>query len=182
MPALALSLDAAAIALAQVAAASAERQARLKTERLSGLPAGLSPLGVTGSGLAPLSKTAQALTVEIRHLAAPLSIMPTIGADGVEDDSTGATHAALRLREQLQRMWLVAAIELIVAAQAVDLVAGGRAEFLGAGTAAAFAVVREWVDTLWEDRPVGPDVERLAAQALTGGELLERVRAAVTFA
>ena len=67
--------------------------------------------------------------------------MPTIGADGVEDDSTGATHAALRLREQLQRMWLVAAIELIVAAQAVDLAAGGPgASFLGAGTAAAFAV------------------------------------------
>jgi histidine ammonia-lyase len=182
VPALALALDAVAIALAQVAAASAERQARLKTERLSGLPPGLSPLGVTGSGLSPLSKTAQALTVEIRHLAAPLSIMPTVGADGVEDDSTGATHAALRLREQLHRMWLVAAIELIVAAQAVDLAADGRAEFLGAGTAAAFAVVREWVDTLSEDRPVGPDVERLAAQALTGGDLLERVRAAVALA
>jgi histidine ammonia-lyase len=179
VPALALALDAAAIALAQVAAASAERQARLKTERLSGLPAGLSPLGLTSSGLSPLSKTAQALTMEIRHLAAPLSIMPTIGADAVEDDSTGATHAALRLREQLQRMWLVAGIELIVAAQAVDLAAGGRPEPLGAGAAAAFAVVREWVDTLSEDRPVGPDVERLAAQALTGGEMLERVRAAV---
>jgi histidine ammonia-lyase len=129
--------------------------------------------------LAPLSKTAQALTVEIRHLAAPLSILPTIGADAVEDDSTGATQAALRLREQLERMWLVAAIELIVAAQAVDLVADGRAEFLGAGTAAALAGVREWVETLGEDRPVGPDVERLAAQALTGGELLDRVQAAV---
>jgi histidine ammonia-lyase len=76
-------------------------------------------------------------------------------------------------------MWLVAGIELIVAAQAVDLAAGGRPEPLGAGAAAAFAVVREWVDTLSEDRPVGPDVERLAAQALTGGEMLERVRAAV---
>ena len=43
VPALALALDAAAIALAQVAAASAERQARLKTERLSGLPGGAVP-------------------------------------------------------------------------------------------------------------------------------------------
>ena len=179
VPALALALDATAIALAQVAAASAERQARLKTERLSGLPAGLSPRGRTSSGLAPLSKTAQALTLDIRHLAAPLAVHPTVGADGVEDDSTGATHAALRLRDQLERMWLLAAIELIVAAQAVDLIAGGRAEVLGAGTAAAFAEVREWVETLGEDRPVGPDVERLAAQALSGGQLLHRVRAAV---
>jgi histidine ammonia-lyase len=179
VPALALALDATAIALAQVAAASAERQARLKTERLSGLPPGLSPHGVTSSGLAPLSKTAQALTVEIRHLAAPLSIMPTVSSDAVEDDSTGATQAALRLRDQLQRMWLVAAIELIVAAQAVELAAGGRPECLGAGTAATFAVVREWVEALDEDRPVGPDVERLAGHALAGGELPARVHAAM---
>jgi histidine ammonia-lyase len=139
----------------------------------------LSPRGLTSSGLAPLSKTAQALTVEIRHLAAPLSIMPTISSDAVEDDSTGATHAALRLRDQLERMWLVAAIELIVAAQAVDVAQGGLRERLGVGTAAAYAVVREYVETLGEDRPVGPDVERLAAGALADGELLARVRGAV---
>ena len=179
VPALALALDATAIALAQVAAASSERQARLKTERLSGLPSGLSPSGQISSGLSPLSKTAQALTMEVRHLAAPLSIMPTIGADSVEDDSTGATHAALRVREQLERMRLLAAIELIVAAQAVDLAIGGRAESLGAGTGAAYTAVREWVTVLNEDRPVGPDVERLTAELLVGGELLARVGAAV---
>lgn len=176
VPALAMALDATAIALAQVAGASAEREARLKTERLSGLPGGLTPRSVTSSGLWPLTKTAQALAVEIRHLAAPLAINPTIGADGVEDDSTSATHAALRLRDQLERMWLLAAIELIVAAQAVDLAAADR---LGAGTAAAWAVVREWVDPLDEDRPVGPDAQRLAVRALAGGQLLERVRGAV---
>jgi histidine ammonia-lyase len=189
VPALALALDATAIALCQVAATSSERQARLKTERLSGLPTGLSPIGQISSGLSPLSKTAQALTMEIRHQAAPLSIMPTIGADSVEDDSTGAAHAGLRVRDQLERMRLLAAIELIVAAQAVDLVVDGRAEALGAGTvdgraeslgagtAAAFAAVRESVATLDDDRPVGPDVERLAAEWLAGGQLLERVRA-----
>jgi histidine ammonia-lyase len=188
VPALAMALDATAIALCQVAATSSERQARLKTERLSGLPSGLSPTGQISSGLSPLSKTAQALTMEIRHLATPLSIMPTIGADSVEDDSTGATHAALRVRDQLERMRLLAAIELIVAAQAVDLAVGGPSgspavggpsDSLGAGTAVAFAAVREWVAVLEDDRPVGPDVERLAAQALVGGQLLERVHAAV---
>jgi histidine ammonia-lyase len=182
VPALAMALDATAIALSQVAATSAERQARLETERLSGLPSGLSPTGQISSGLSPLSKTAQALTVEIRHLAAPLSIMPTIGADSVEDDSTGAAHAALRVREQLERMRLLAAMELVVAAQAVDLAVGGRAESLGAGTAVAFAAVREWVDVLGEDRPVGPDVERLSAELLVHGQLLDRVRVAVRVA
>jgi histidine ammonia-lyase len=177
VPALALALDATAIALAQVAATITERQARLKAERLSGLPDALTTHGLTSSGLAPLTKTAQALTVEIRHLASPLAILPTIGADGVEDDSTGAAHGALRVRSQLERMWLLVAIELLVAAQAVDLAAPAR---LGGGTGVAYAVVREWVAPLGEDRPIGRDVERLAARALVGGELLARVDATVT--
>jgi histidine ammonia-lyase len=176
VPALAMALDATAIALSQVASVSSERQARLKTERLGGLPSGLSPTGRISSGLNPLSKTAQALSIEIRHLAAPLSITPVIDADSVEDDSTGATHAALRVREQIERLRLLAAVELIVAAQAVDLVAPSS---LGAGTAIAFAAVREWVDVLGEDRPVGQDVGRLATGLLTDGQLVQRVRAAV---
>jgi histidine ammonia-lyase len=176
VPALAMALDATAVALAQVAAAAGERQARLKTERLSGLPAGLTTAGTTGSGLAPLSKTAQALTLDIRHLAAPLAIHPTVGADGVEDDSTGSLQAALRLREQLERLRLLVAVELLVAAQAVDLAAPAR---LGAGTAAAHRCVRSLVDPMPADRPVGPDVQRLADGALAGGALLGAVRQAV---
>ncbi len=176
VPALALALDAVAIAVAQVATAVAERQARLKSSRLSGLAANLVTGGATHSGFAPLSKTAQALKLEIRHLAAPLAIHSTVGADGVEDDSTGATQAALRLRDQLQRLRLVIAVELVVAAQAVELAAPER---LGAGAAAALACVRELVAPLTEDRPLGPDVERLEAGALAGGEMIARVRAAV---
>ena len=176
VPALAMALDATAVALAQVAAAASERQARLKTERLSGLPAGLSAGGITGSGLAPLSKTAQALTLDIRHLAAPLAVHPTVGADGVEDDSTGSVQAALRLREQLDRLRLLVAVELLVAAQAVELASPAR---LGAGTAAAQRCVRSLVAPLGEDRPVGPDVQRLADDALATGALLAEVRQAV---
>jgi histidine ammonia-lyase len=165
-----------AIGVTQVAAAAAERQSRLKTERLSGLPPGLAPSGTTHSGLAPLSKTAQSLTLEIRQRAAPLAIHPTVGGDGVEDDSTGSLQAGLRVREQLERLRLLIALELLVAAQAVDL--AGVAQ-LGAGTAAAQRCVREVVEQVTEDRPVGPEVERLAAGALGTGELLAQVRAAV---
>jgi histidine ammonia-lyase len=176
VPGLALALDATALGIAQVAAAATERQSRMKTERLSGLPATLGAEGVTGSGLAPLGKTAQALTVEIGHLAAPLSVFGTVGADGVEDDSTGAVQAALRVREQLEKLRFVVAIELIVAAQAVDLV---RPDRLGCGTEAAFKFVRELVTPLTEDRAVGPDVERLASGALASGTLLAAVRNAL---
>jgi len=53
----------------------------------------------------------------------------------------------------------VVAIELVAAAEAVDLV--GR-EPLAAGTRAAHDAIRRLVPPLVEDRPLGDDVERLA--------------------
>ena len=75
--------------------------------------------------------------LEIRHRAAPVAIHSLVSGDGVEDDSTGAAQAALRLVEQLTRLRLLVAAELIVAAQATELAAPDR---LGAGTAEASAL------------------------------------------
>ncbi len=176
VPALALALDATAIAIAQVASAVAERPSRLKTARLSGLPANLVTGGPTHSGVAALSKAAQSLMIEIRQLASPFSIHSTVGADGVEDDSTAATQAALRVRDQLERLRRLIAVELVVAAQAVELAAPDR---LGAGTEVVQRCVRQLVTPLGDDRPLGPEVERLAAGALASGRLQAAVRAAV---
>lgn len=163
VPALALALDATAIAVAQVGGPLCERPARLRTARLSGLPGGLVGIsdGATRSGIAPLHKTSQALLLELRHLAAPLAIHSMVGADGVEDDSTGAAQAALRLHDQLDRLALMIAVELVVAAQAVDLAAPAR---LGAGTAELQRRVRELVAPLDDDRALGAEVERVARE------------------
>jgi histidine ammonia-lyase len=176
VPALALALDSVAIALAQVAAPMAERQARLKTARLSGLEHNLTTESAARSGLGPLSKTADALVIEIRHAAAPFAVHPAVGSDGVEDDSTGAVQAALRVHVQLARLRRLIALELVVAAQAVTLASPPR---LGAGTEAAYATVRETVAALGEDRPLGPEVERLSWEALATGRLMERVHEAI---
>jgi histidine ammonia-lyase len=181
VPALAMAFDAAAIAITQVAAIITERQARLKDARLTGLPenlAGSDPSHPSRAGMAPLTKTAQALTLEIRHRAAPVSVYSAVGTAGVEDDSTGAAQGALRLGEQLERLRLLVALELLVAAQAVD---AAGVERLGVGTEAAYRCVRETVAELDDDRALGPDVARLAAVALgPGRELLRRVDAAVS--
>jgi histidine ammonia-lyase len=175
-PALALALDATAIALAQTAAQVAERPARLATERLSGLPANLSLDGNGRSGIAALLKSAQALAVEIRHLAAPFAIDPSFGADGVEDDSTNAAAAAMRLDAQLQLLGRLIALELVCAAQAVDLAAPVG---LGRGTAVAHACVRQLVAPLGDDRALGADVERVWRGLVVTGVLRERVLEAV---
>ena len=175
-PALALALDACAIAVAQAAGPASERPARLATDRLSGLPANLTREGEGRSGVAPLLKTSQSLVVDIRHLASPLAADPRFGADGVEDDSTNAAAAALRLEAQLGLLERVVAVELVCATLAVDLAAPER---LGRGTAAAHAAVRELVPPLADDRPLGGEVERVAHALVASGGLQERVREAV---
>lgn len=187
-PALALALDAVAIACAQVAHAVAERQSRLKEARMSGLRQNLvaldPELASSRAGVGPLSKTALALVLEIRHLAAPAAIHAMVTSDGVEDDSTGALQAALRLGESLTRLRLLVALELLVAAQAVDVAGLTRRESrsdpahpLGAGTGEAHRCVRELVPPLREDRALGVEVERLERGLLADGTLVHRVGA-----
>jgi histidine ammonia-lyase len=176
VPALSLALDAVAMAVAQAASLASQRFSRLISGRVSGLPDNLTSYGAAHSGFAAVEKTAQALTSEIREQAAPRSLDPAIGAGGVEDDSTGAVAGALRLGAQLERFRLLVALELVAAAQAVDL---AQPDWLGAGTAAAHAAVRRLVSFLDEDRVLGPDIERVAAEALATPALLRSVREAL---
>jgi histidine ammonia-lyase len=174
-PALALALDTLALALAQVAGLMLSRAVKLLTERLSGLPANLTTKGPTRSGFAPLLKSGEALNAEIRHLANPVPVEPRWTADGVEDDITNAPLAGKKAAEILARLRLLCAMELIVAAQAVEL---AKVERLGRGGAIAQAMVRRIVPPLDEDRPTGADVERVDRDLLANGELLARLRAA----
>jgi histidine ammonia-lyase len=120
--------------------------------------------------MAPLLKVADALAAEIVHGAAPATLASFSGTDAVEDAATGAPLATMRLSGLLERFRLLTALELVVAAQAVDL---AQVEQLGAGTSAIHAVVRELVEPMLTDQPLGGDVERVAAE-------LARVRDAAT--
>ncbi len=175
-PALALGLDTLAMALAQVAALSVSRGVALLVERLSGLPATLSPQGLSRSGMAPLLKTAEALLAEVRHLAQPVPHDLRWPADGVEDDITNAPLAARKAGDIVWRLRQILAIELMVAAQAVDL---AEPPSLGRGTEIAHDLVRSVVDALDDDRPLAPDVVALDEALLASGRLLEAVRQSV---
>ncbi|MDJ0983029.1 MAG: aromatic amino acid ammonia-lyase [Kiloniellales bacterium] len=175
-PALALGLDTLAMALAQVAALSVSRSVALLIERLSGLPGTLSPQGISRSGMAPLLKTGEALLAEVRHLAQPVPHDLRWPADGVEDDITNAPLAARKAGDIVWRLRQILAIELMVAAQAIDL---AEPPSLGRGTEVAHDLVRSVVDTLDEDRALAPDVVTLDEELLTSGRLLEAVRQTV---
>jgi histidine ammonia-lyase len=124
------------------------------------LPANLIAGDGSSSGFAPLAKTGQALMAEIRLLAQPASIDPRMGAEGVEDDSSNAPLAVRKLVDMIERMRPLLAIEMIEAAQAIDL---RRPPRLSHAAERTYALVRSLVPPLEADRPLGAEVERVAS-------------------
>jgi histidine ammonia-lyase len=167
VPALALALDTAAIALAQSTSLATERVIRFMSPAFTDLPLQLTRRGPAHSGFATLQKTMTALWSEIRMRANPASLDFLPVSEGVEDHATMALGAVERLADMLDRIRYVVAIELLVAAQAIDLRGLPPAD-LGVGTRAAYASVREISPMLDDDRPLGPDVDAIAARIPTG--------------
>ncbi|OGB88714.1 MAG: histidine ammonia-lyase [candidate division NC10 bacterium RIFCSPLOWO2_12_FULL_66_18] len=175
VPALALGFDLLGLALAQVASLATGRVIQLMSPAASGLPLFLSPYGGTRTGFATLQKTLTALRAEIRHLANPASLDFLPVSEGVEDHATMAPLTVRKAGEIVAGLTAILAIELMVAAQAVDLRDSLR---LGRGTRTAYTVLREVVQPLDEDRVIGPDVERIQ-ELITSGRFLAAVRSAL---
>jgi histidine ammonia-lyase len=169
---LALALDYAKLAVAELGSISERRIALLVDPRLNG---GLSPFLATSpgveSGMMIYQYTAAALASEHKVLAHPASVdsIPTSAnqEDHVSMGSISARHARLVL-DGVQR---IVSIELIVAAQALDLRLASMSEGVGAappspgvGVAEAQRRIREHVAHLDRDREPGRDLA--AAYAL----------------
>ncbi|WP_395680689.1 histidine ammonia-lyase [Inquilinus sp.] len=163
---LALAFEALGAALARAAAISAARIVKLMSPASSDLPRFLAPVPDGSTGYGPTQKTAAALLAEIGHLAAPMPVAVLPVADGVEDYATMATATVDKTAGIVDRLRLLAALELIVAAQAVDL-RGTVA--LGSGTAAILTAVRILVPRLEADRPAAPDIVTVAELIASGG-------------
>jgi len=172
---LAAALDFARIALAPVVTSANERMVKLLQAPFSGLPAGLAAIaGSADDALSELATSGQAITVEARTLAHPVSyeLASSVKGDGIEDRATMAPLSARRLADMIRLCARVAAIELVVAAQAIDLRAlhgpNGRGE-LGLGTGRAYRMIRELVPFTPADGTLPADLEPLVDLVSRGG-------------
>lgn len=159
---LALGFDALGLSLAQIALLCVERCQRLYSPAYSGLPLQLTRRGPEHSGFATLQKTLTALYNELRHLANPASLDCLPVSEAVEDHASMAANVVAKTAAMVPNLRYLAAIELLSAAQAIDLRGTGR-ETLGEGARVAYDAVRSRVPLLDEDRPLGPDAETVAA-------------------
>jgi histidine ammonia-lyase len=167
VPALALALDACAIALAQAASMSVARCQRFMSPALTGLPLQLTRHGPAHSGFATVQKTLTALWAEIRLRANPGSLDYLPVSEALEDHACMALGVAEKLGELLERVRYLIAIELLVSAQAVDLREMNEA-VMGEGARATYKQLREIVPVLDEDRPLGPDIDRVQRAVASG--------------
>jgi len=165
---LAAALDFLRIAFAPVLTAAVERALKLLSPRFSGLSEGLvATEGTWQDGLSELGVAAQAIAAEARLLAQPVSfeLASTMQESGVEDRTALSSLGARRLSEMVDLGARVVAIELVVAAQAVEL-RGVRA--LGTGATAGRAFVRERVPYLTSHEQMPLPLEDLALAIRSG--------------
>ena len=162
---LALAADYAAIAVSELASISERRVEQLVNPALSGLPAFLTPNGGLNSGFMVAQYTAAALVSENKVLAHPASVDSIPTSANQEDHVSMGAHAARKLLEVVENAATVVAIELMVAAQALDL----RLPLTpGEGAAAAHQLVRGVVAPLEADRSLTTEIETLRRAVLDG--------------
>lgn len=160
LAALALAGDALAMALAAVAAMAVGRIVKLMQGELTQLPRYLTPVGGASAGFVPAQKAAVALYGEIRRHANPAGLDQFAVSETVEDHSPQAPLVYAKLDEQVTALERLVALEMLVAAQAVDL---RKPAHLGASSRTLHAAVRAAVPMLQEDRETGADVEKVVA-------------------
>ncbi|HEX2452945.1 MAG TPA: histidine ammonia-lyase [Vicinamibacterales bacterium] len=164
---IAVAADLQAIALAQLATISERRSDRLVNPALSDLPPFLTTRSGLQSGYMLAQVTAAALTSEIKTLAHPASVDTIPTSANREDHVSMSMGAALKAERALDLAMRVIAIEILCAAQAIDLLAPLTTS---PPLARVHARVRAVVPTLTDDRPPAPDIDAIAG-AIADGSL-----------
>lgn len=169
---IALALDFAKIAIAELGSISERRTALLLDPHLNGgLPAFLSSASGLESGHMVLQYTAAALASENKGLAHPASVDSIPTSANQEDHVSMGPIAGRQARVIVEHVERILAIELLCAARALDLrLAMLPGTVPGAGVAAAHAAIRDVVPPWDGDREPGPDLEAVT-RLVRGGTL-----------
>ncbi len=175
----ALALDFGKAAVAELGSISERRTALLVDARLNGgLPPFLSHGSGLESGMMIYQYTAAALVSEHKVLAHPASVDSIPTSANQEDHVSMGSISARHARAVIAGVERIIAIELIVAAQALELRRAAMADERndapspGTGVAEALGRIRSRIPHLDHDREPGPDLAA-ATQLVHAGELAD---------
>ena len=154
----ALVMDYLSTAIAELGSISERRTYKL-LEGLEGLPLFLTEHQGVCSGFMLAQYTAAALVSENKTLATPASVDSIPTSAGQEDHVSMGTISARHAAQALENLTNVIAIELLVAAQALDF---RKPLSFGRGTSIAHGLIRGHVAHLDRDRQLSNDIEAVA--------------------
>jgi histidine ammonia-lyase len=163
---IAFAADLLAMAVAEIGSLS-ERRTTLLTDPAmsSGLPAFLVAEPGLNSGFMIAQVTAAALTSENKALAHPASIDSLPTSANQEDHVSMATYAARRLADMARNAADIVAIELLAAAQGVEL---RRPLTTSPALARTLREIRNRASFLDQDRSMAPDIAAVRALIESG--------------
>jgi histidine ammonia-lyase len=156
---IAVAADLLVLGLLQLVTISERRSDRLVNPALSGLEPFLTRDSGLHSGYMMAQVTAAALVSELKTLAHPASVDTIPTSANREDHVSMSMAAALKAERALQLATRVIAIEILLACQALDLLAPLTTS---PALAPVHARVRSEVATLIDDRPPSPDIETIS--------------------
>ncbi|HEY0188368.1 MAG TPA: histidine ammonia-lyase [Cellulomonas sp.] len=170
---IAFAADMTAMAVSEIGSISERRSYRLTEPGMSyGLPLNLvgGQLGLN-TGFSLVHCSAAALASENKTLCFPASVDSIPTKANQEDHVSMSTHGSRKMRRIVENTWYILGIELILAAQGVDLSApllAGAA--LAPATQRAFDLVRATLPATAEDHFQSPDMYA-AADLVRSGRL-----------
>ena len=170
---LAMAFDYLRLGIAHAIQVANERVQKLLWHHFSGLPTGLAAQEGPTGGLRPLGRAFAAGASEVRLLANPVSLdYRGQLAEGIEDHASMAPLAVNATSLMVSLAHRLVALELIVAAQGIDL--SGGPERLGDAMRHTYALVREFAPTLSDETEWAADIDGLTA-FVGEGEFAHRI-------
>lgn len=163
-------------AVSSVGTFSERRTAGLLDSRTSGLPDLLTPRPAQNSGFMLVQYAAASLASENKTLSHPSSVDSIVTAGGAEDFNSMSATAARHLRDVVANTTRIVAMEMLCAAQALDMAGGTNAT----GVAAAQAVIRNEVPFVREDDHIMSHLVAAVESLIKDGRVQRVVAEALT--
>jgi histidine ammonia-lyase len=167
----ALAMDFLSMGVSELGSIAERRIERLVNPQLSGLPAFLVSDGGINSGFMIAQYTAAALVSENKVLSHPACVDSIPTSANKEDHVSMGTISARKCRDVVRNTEHVIAIELLCAAQAMDLFTNMEP---GEGTRVAYSIIRDAVRPLEKDRILSKDIETIV-KLVRNEEILKAV-------
>ncbi|MFX0171039.1 MAG: histidine ammonia-lyase [Candidatus Hodarchaeota archaeon] len=155
---IAFATDFLSIALTGLGNISERRIERLLNPNLSSLPPFLTSNSGLNSGFMIAQYSAASLVSENKHLAYPASVDSIPVSANQEDHVSMGTIAANKTRKIINHIQHILAIELLCAAQAIDLTK--IHDQIAVRILTTYNKIREVVPMLSEDRELAPDIDK----------------------